>query len=355
VPFISIGGGFPGLGLTPPASLTRAVAGAFPGSIGSSITAAAAGVGGLDLIGAFQRTCVRYLDGNPDGLPRIIDLPFGRIDRDEFCAGVLKSAPVAQLIGAVPVVPMPAAMAAVGATPMSAPFLPMIPSLVPTFSAVAPGAIGASMPDSFLGTLLNAVPGILTNLAQAGVIRGAVGQALAPMAMMGTPIVPGMQMVPGLSDGTAAFANLCNSDPTGTCQRNLALALTGGAPGIMSNPLFFSPTPAQPSGSMIGDLMNLVNGIIGPVWTGGQTGCGRSAPPMQAPTLFRTNACGKTSLPARQQVIGPDGQLYVIASLGRATRGAREESTMRRLARQNGFTVARKGSTRSTRRRRSPR
>lgn len=58
------------------------------------------------------------------------------------------------------------------------------------------------------------------------------------------------------------------------------------------------------------------------------------------------------SLPARQQVIGPDGSLYIIQSLGKATRGSREESAMRRLAKQNGFTVARKGAGVRSRRRR---
>jgi len=97
-------------------------------------------------------------------------------------------------------------------------------------------------------------------------------------------------------------------------------------------------------------------GMLQSLFTGGGgMGCGVSRPPVQAPSLFRTNACGKMSLPARQQVIGPDGSLYIVASLGKATRGSREQSTMRRLARQNGFTVTRAGGRSSRRSRRRPR
>lgn len=184
-------------------------------------------------------------------------------------------------------------------------------------SVLFPDAAGGGGGSDVFGSLLGALPGLLTGLAQAGVIRGSVGNALAPM----------QQIFP-----QAAL-------PATTTQAVLQ-TLLGGVANL-------TPTQVMAGGSLAIDAMQMLSGLFG---TNGAT-CG-ARPPVQAPSLFRMGCGGRMSLPARQQVVGPDGSLYVIASLGKATRGSREESTMRRLARQNGFTVARKGSARSRGRRR---
>lgn len=181
---------------------------------------------------------------------------------------------------------------------------------------------GPSMPDGFFGTLLQAAPsilGILQQAAQAGLIRGDVGAFLAPQ-----PMAP-MVMNPVVPSATGTM-------PAGFAMPDMTLlAQIGQLSGAL-----------QLGGSMISSLFG----------SGTPTGCGGARGAVMAPTLFSTNACGRSSIRARTQVIGPDGSIYVVANLGRATRGSREQSVMRSLARQNGFTVARRGSSRGGSRRR---
>jgi hypothetical protein len=182
-------------------------------------------------------------------------------------------------------------------------------SFLPTITT---GTIpGPSQPESFLGSIVASLPSLLSSLAQAGVIRGSVGQAFAPNQMQ----MSAVGMVP------AGFA------PSSSLASILGLA---------------------PAGTEMGVAIENMLGL------GSPQRCGGPRPAVSAPSLFRTNNCGRSSLPARQQVVGPDGAIYVIASLGRATRGASEGRVMRRLARDNGFTCARKG-TGSRRARRRPR
>lgn len=190
------------------------------------------------------------------------------------------------------------------------PFNPFGP---PTFvdgggGGILPDAVGGG---SILGSLASALPGILTGLAQAGVIRGSVGQFLAPMQQMAAPM---QQLVP-----------------------------IAGLPASVAGLLNISPSTVMAGGSLAIDAMQMLSGLFG----GSSSGRG----PVDAPSLFRMTASG-TRLPARQQVRGPDGSLYIIQSLGKATRGSREISAMRRLAKTNGFTVSRAGVGRRRGRRR---
>lgn len=194
---------------------------------------------------------------------------------------------------------------------------PFNPFGAPTFvdgggGGILPDAVGGG---SILGSLASALPGILTGLAQAGVIRGSVGNFLAPMQQMAAA-APMQQFVP-----------------------------IAGLPASVAGLLNLTPTQVMAGGSLALDAMQMLSGLFG----GGSSGRG----PVDAPSLFRMTASG-TRLPARQQVRGPDGSLYIIQSLGKATRGSREISAMRRLANTNGYTVARRGTRGRGRGRRRP-
>jgi len=213
-----------------------------------------------------------------------------------------------------------------GGSPVSSPFDLgfSLNSLQPSFTGAPPGP---SQPESFFGSLVGAIPSLLTSLANAGVIRGSVGQALAPMNASAMSAV-GMQ--PASFVASAALPVLLGGG--------------GGALQTLGN--------LSSMGNLASNAMNLLGGLFG----NGGNACGAGPQPVvMAPTLFRTNACGKSTLPSRVQVMGPNGAIYVVANLGRATRGASEGRVMRRLARDNGFTVARRGSGARGRRRRSPR
>jgi len=134
-------------------------------------------------------------------------------------------------------------------------------------------------------------------------------------------------------------------------QQQSMLGFAPAAPGLAVP--FLGPLLGGMAGGLGTGLVQEGMSMLGNLLGGAGPSCGRR-PPQMAPSLFRTGCSGKPSLPSRQQIIGPDGNLYVIASLGRATRGSREASTMRRLARDNGFKVSRTGNA-GRRGRRSPR
>lgn len=212
---------------------------------------------------------------------------------------------------------------------MSSPFLGFN-SIQPAFTG---SPLGPTQPDSFfpepssggiVGSILGAIPSVLTGLAQAGVIRGSVGQALAPQPMV--PSAVGMT-------------------PAGFFPSATLPAVLGALPSL---PTLGGIATTINAGSA---AMNMLSGLSS--FFTSSPKCGASRPPVSAPTLFRMTPCGGMRLPARQQVIGPDGSLYVIQSLGKATRGSREQSAMRRLARDNGFVVSRRGGARGSRRRSS--
>lgn len=201
---------------------------------------------------------------------------------------------------------------------------------------------GPSQPEGFFGGLLSTIAATLPSivqtvggLAQAGVIRGSVGEFFAPQQgmMMMNPVLP-------TAVGTSPVGFVPAAASLGSILQTLGSAAMG------------SPTVSGAMGGMAALGIDQLLGLIGS--GGAASGCGVRRPPMQIPQLFRTNACGRVSLPSRQQVIGPDGQLYIIASLGRAVRGSSEARVMRRLARDNGFTVQRRG-TGGRRGRRRPR
>ena len=212
---------------------------------------------------------------------------------------------------------------------MSAPF-DLGLSFLPTPTGTAGQPTGMSMPDSFgggfLGGLVNSLPGLLTGLAQAGVIRGSVGNFLAPM----------------------------QANPVGM------------SPTFATNLVPLPPAPPTGGGSLLEQAMRALQAIGGAgqavqtvsnFFPGGGSGgsCGsRVQPVVQAPSLFRMNACGGTSPVSRVQVMGPNGAIYVFQNLGRATRGSNEARVARRLARDNGFTLGRRGGA-ALRRRRRPR
>jgi len=181
---------------------------------------------------------------------------------------------------------------------------------------------GAGAIGGVLGPVIQALP----QLAQAGIIRGDVGAFFNPNQ--------GQNMIPSASQGSPV-----GFDATFAALLPQLGRVAGMVPGVVGS---------------VGGALSIAD-TLGLLGAGGGGGCGVARGAVMAPSLFRTNACGKTSLPARTQVMGPDGAIYVVANLGRATRGSREAGVMRRLARDNGFTVGRRGSTGGRRRPRSPR
>src|SRR5262249_7798647 len=171
-----------------------------------------------------------------------------------------------------------------------------LPTMIPNGTGSVPGP---TQPDSFFGTLLGSAVPLLQALANAGVIRGSVGQALAPMAAMSQN-----QMVPS-AVGMAPAGVLPLSPARGRTSLTHPLALP-------------SPSTIMAGGAMAIEAGQLISSLFG----SSGSSCGGARPVVMAPTLFRTNACGKSSLPARTQVMGPDGAIYVVANLGRATRGS---------------------------------
>lgn len=210
-----------------------------------------------------------------------------------------------------------------GATPMSAPF-DLGFSFLPTPTGSSGQPTGMSMPDSFggslLGSIVGALPGLLSSLSQAGVIRGSVGQAFAPM--QANPV----GMAPAIATNLFPLPPAAGGGVLDQAMR--ALQALGGV------------------GSGVATIGNLLPGV-------GGASCGAGVQPVvSAPTLFRTNSCGRSSPVSRVQVMGPNGAIYVFANLGRATRGSNEARVMRRLARDNGFVLGRRGSSARGRRRR---
>ncbi|MEY2849677.1 MAG: hypothetical protein RI885_2344, partial [Actinomycetota bacterium] len=208
------------------------------------------------------------------------------------------------------------------------------------------GGDAGGQTEGFLGGLLGAVKGalgaitsptginLLQGLAQAGVVRGSLGQALAPQQqapVYGAPPTPGG----GLQGMTLQDLYNAIQNPMGAVSPAL---VNGGlqALGIQatSGPIY-GPSP-----------YGAVNPATGLPMVGlPQNGNGG---------LFRARPAGYY-LPSRIQVVGPDGQLYVLANLGRATRGSRERSVAKSLAKHEGFKLVRYGAGGGRRGRRRPR
>lgn len=76
------------------ATEARALAGAFPTSVGVGLSASFLG----NLTPSLQRMCLRYASGNPDGLPPTFTIGGDAIvDRGEFCAGFVLANPVTEV------------------------------------------------------------------------------------------------------------------------------------------------------------------------------------------------------------------------------------------------------------------
>lgn len=222
---------------------------------------------------------------------------------------------------------------------------------IPTFN---PTSIDAGSPPitttsggvlSGLGTIgqvLDAasgpIVGILQLLAQRGVIRGTVGDLLAPQVVN----VQSMQSPSaGVSAGNVAAMNLAAGGGNVGLLEQLALAL--GA----------SQTNSIGDGSMTGNMLAGLENLLGV----NQGGCGSSTlrVPMAGAMALYKQGCGKQYIPRRILVDGPDGVPVVLYNAGKATIGSRETSVARSIARRQGFKLSRYGSGGGRRRRRSPR
>jgi len=299
-------------------------------------------------IAAFQDSAIRFtldmpLPGLPRGLSGLGGSMFDALacSQDPFCQASIAAAiaknptalaqtqlaiasnPVALAQTQLAIASSPALTAQVGQALMRQQMFDLLNAAngfnfgIPNGTGMNPGP---TQPESFFGALGGAIVPLLTQLAQAGVIRGSVGQALAPM-----PMAPNAMIASAVGMSPSGFLPFAPS---------LGGALTLPAAGTILG-----------AGSLAIDAMQALSGLFGSA-----PSCGGARPAVQAPSLFRMNACGKSTLPSRTQVIGPDGAIYVVANLGRATRGSSEGRVMRRLARDNGFVVSRRGAARGRRR-----
>lgn len=214
------------------------------------------------------------------------------------------------------------------------------PTFNPTLDAGSP-PIGTTSGGvlSGLGTVgqvLDAVApsliGILGALAQRGVIRGTVGELLAPSQQSPSA---------GVSAGNVAAMNL---------------AAGGQMPGLLES-LLLALGPSGNSvgdGTMTGSALSMLENALG-VNQGGSCG-NRSVRlnAMQAMPLFK-QGCARAFIPRRIFVDGPDGTPYVLYNAGQASIGSREQSVARSIARRSGFKLVRRGGGGGGRRRRSPR
>lgn len=203
-------------------------------------------------------------------------------------------------------------------------------------------------------------------LAQAGVIRGSLGDLLAPQRA-----VPTTLNINGQQVSQQAFQAACERDPY--CVAEIGRALRGEPSQPRSASMAFSLESGLEN--LAGYILAAAQGNGGvPAGTGNNEfdvaniedipeellqaiqrrlfGTNTASVP-DASNLFRARP-GGSYLPSRIQVKGPDGQIHVLINAGRATRGSREKSVMRRLARDNGFKLARYG-TGGGRSRRRPR
>lgn len=228
------------------------------------------------------------------------------------------------------------------------------PSESPTGSAGAPPITGGGGFTDLLFDILRTgvqnAPAILRVLADAGVVRGSVGQAFATPA----PAAPEMSMptgggAAGVNQIARALAALNARGIPATAadfvQLSEGQSFAGTIAAIVRRylPEIVAGAAGSAVGGMLGgeggvDEQTLVDQVLG--LFGGNGGGGGVA---SCPSLFRMRKQG-SYLPSRIQVMGPDGNVYVLANLGRATRGSRETSVLKRLAKDNGYVTRRRSS-----------
>ena len=180
----------------------------------------------------------------------------------------------------------------------------------------------------FLGGLLDVIQQgveIATPLARAGVIRGDVGEALSggnvPAVQPGATAQPFAGSLAGILEAVAG-------DLIADAGRSMVEGALGDDDGEDDAVEF------DESAALEATLRRLQTGQLAPRVNGNA--------PASCPSLFRMSTA-RPYIPSRVQVMGPDGQVYVLANLGRATRGSREGSVLKRLARDNGMVCRRRG------------
>ena len=173
-----------------------------------------------------------------------------------------------------------------------------------------------------LGQVFGAVAPIVQQLAQAGVIRGSVGQALAPQL----------------------YNNGINPTPVALTPGGGIMAPGNGAANVQAI--------LQQAG-----LLSAVPRVLGPAAGGAIVAEGLES---LGNYLFSGNGGGGVRdgaalankngrFNARIQVKAPNGTVYVFANLGPATRGKNEVKVMRRIGRDNGYACTRGGGPRRRR------
>lgn len=182
------------------------------------------------------------------------------------------------------------------------------------------GFTGQSSGLGVLGSLLGGDAGAVANPSGGG---GFLENLLNTAINVGGQLVLANNLPQNVSppNGSAVATSFV---PVTTAGINLPAVLGGALGGMV----------AEGGSDMLGSLINSVGGLfIG----GGSMG------PVSCPQLFRQGQ-QRPYLPSRIQVMGPNGQIYILANMGRATRGSREQSVMRRIAKREGYTCRRRGS-----------
>jgi hypothetical protein len=209
---------------------------------------------------------------------------------------------------------------------------------VPTNDAGSPpiGTTSGGVLGSIFGTAgqvldsaASPIIGILQQLAASGVIRGTVGNLLAPMQQSPSA---------GVSAGNVAAMNL---------------AAGGTMPGLLEQ-LLLSLGPSGNSvgdGTMTGSALSMLENALGVNQGGGNCG-GRSVrlSAAQAMPMFK-QGCNRAYLPRRIFVDGPDGTPYVLYNAGQASIGSREKTVAKGIARRLGLKLTRPGTGGGRRRR----
>jgi hypothetical protein len=205
---------------------------------------------------------------------------------------------------------------------------------LPTLGDAAGGGGG-----SIFGTVVQAIPGLLTGLANAGIIRGSVGQIFATMPQQQAPQFP---VAPQLPPGSTIVVG---------ANGQLQVGNMGMSGGFQLGEMAPMPAPMP---------------IQGPIWTQPQLGGGACGPrgsitldPSTAPGLYRQGCspCSPVQTRARFFALRPDGTRDLFVRVGKVQSVSQRTLTRfaRRWSREAGLTTTKRGARARGRSRRRPR
>lgn len=202
--------------------------------------------------------------------------------------------------------------------------------------------------------LLSSIPGIgplLDLIGALGATAGAIVQVLGPLVAAGIIRGEAANIINGLSQGlgvtqmpdgtptgpvagTGAGGDIGSGDVSTATEANLLSCLTAIATG-QSDANVQMACANNPEIQALLRAGSMVPGLAG--------GTGMRPNMMTCPGLFKSARSTAFRIPSRVYVDNPDGSVQVLINAGRATRGSREKSVLRSLAKENGFVVRRRG------------